>query len=81
VFRGSTVKDGNVGLWRDTNQAGFGLNADTHAKKRGEFARLLGHGHNGGTIADTDNPARLAVQADDITRAETEWKEGFHLDF
>jgi len=52
-----------------------------HAKKGGKLAGLLGHGHNGGTIADTDNPARLAVQADDITGTETEWKEGLHLEF
>jgi hypothetical protein len=57
------------------------LNADTHAKKRGEFAGLLGDGDNGGTIADTDNATRLAVQSDDIASTETEWKEGFHLDF
>ena len=78
---GSTVKNGNIGLWRDTNQAGPGLDADTHAKKRGELAGLLRHGHNGGTIADTDNPARLAVQADDIASAETKWRKGFHLEF
>jgi len=80
VFVVSTVEDGDFGLWRDANQPGFGLNADTHAKKGGELARLLGHGHNGGTIADTDNPARLAVQADDIASAETEWKIGLHLE-
>jgi hypothetical protein len=57
------------------------LNADTHAKKRGELARLLGHGDNGGTLTDTDNATRLAVQADDVAGAETKWKEGFHLDF
>jgi Zn-dependent M28 family amino/carboxypeptidase len=67
-------------LWGDTNQAGLGLNADTHAKKRGELARLLGHGDNGGTLADADNAARLAVQADDIASTETEWIEGFHLE-
>ncbi len=80
VFQVSTITDGNVGLWRDANQAGFGLNADTHAKKGGELARLLGHGHNGGTIGDTENAARLAVQADDIASAETEWKKGFQLE-
>jgi hypothetical protein len=68
------------GTIADTNQTRLGLNADTHAKKGGELARLLGHGHNGGTIADTDNPARLAVQADDISRTETEWIRGFHLE-
>jgi hypothetical protein len=57
------------------------LNADTHAKKRGEFAGLFRHGDNGGTLADPDNTARLAVQADDIASAETEWKEGFHFEF
>ena len=57
------------------------MNADTHAKKGGELAGLLRHGDNGGTLADTDNATRLAVQADDIASAETEWKEGFHLDF
>jgi hypothetical protein len=62
------------------NQTGFGLNADTHAKERCKFAGLLGHGDNGGTIADTDNAARLAVQADDISRTETEWIRGFHLE-
>ena len=75
------VKNGDFRLGRDTNQTGFGLNADTDAKKRGEFAGLLGDGDNGGTIADTDNATRLAVQADDIASAETEWKEGFHLGF
>jgi hypothetical protein len=64
VFGVSTVKDGNLGLWRDTNQTGLGLDADTHAKKHGELAGLLRHGHNGGTIADADNAARLAVKAD-----------------
>jgi hypothetical protein len=57
------------------------LNADTNAKKRGELAGFLRHGDNGGTIADTDNATRLAVQTDDIASTETEWKEGFHLDF
>jgi hypothetical protein len=57
------------------------LNADTHAQKGGELTRLFGHGDNGGTIADANNATRLAVQADDIASAETEWKEGFHLDF
>jgi len=57
------------------------LNADTHAKKGGELARLFRHGDNGGTLADMDNATRLAVQADDIASTETEWKEGFHLDF
>jgi hypothetical protein len=67
-------------LWRDANQTGFRLNADTHAKKGRELARLLGHGHNGGTLADTDNATRLAVQVDDITGTETEWIRGFHLE-
>jgi hypothetical protein len=56
------------------------LNADTHAKKRGELAGLLGHGDNGGTLADADNAAWLAVQADDIASTETEWIKGFHLE-
>jgi len=76
-----TIEDGDFGLWRDTNQAGFGLNTDTNAKKGGELAGLLGHGHNGGTLADTDNATRLAVQADDIASAESEWIRGFHLEF
>jgi hypothetical protein len=67
-------------LWRDTNQSGLGLNADTHAKKRGELPRLLRHGDNGGTIADAENPAWLAVKSDDIASAETEWIKGFHLE-
>jgi hypothetical protein len=67
-------------LWRDTNQAGLGLNADTHAEKGGELARLFRHGDNGGTLADAKNPAWLAVQADDIASAETEWIRGFHLE-
>jgi len=57
------------------------LNTDTHAKKRGELAGLLGHGHNGGTLADAENAARLAVQSDDIASAESEWKNRFHLGF
>jgi hypothetical protein len=57
------------------------LNADTHAKKRGEFAGLLGHGDNGGTLADADNATRLAVKADDIASTETELRKGFHLAF
>jgi hypothetical protein len=57
------------------------LDADTHAKKRREFAGLLRHGYNGGTLADADNATLLAVQADDIASAETKWKEGFHLEF
>ena len=56
------------------------MNADTHAKKRGEFAGLLGHGDNGGTIGDADNAARLAVKADHVASTETEWKKGFHLE-
>jgi len=80
LFRVSTVKNRDFGLRRDTNQTGFGLNADTHAKKRGEHARLLGHGDNGGTIADTKNLAGLASQADDIASTESELREGFHLE-
>jgi len=57
------------------------LNADTHAKEGGELAGLLRHGDNGGAIADAENATRLAVQADDIASAETEWKEGFHFEF
>jgi hypothetical protein len=57
------------------------LNTDTHTKKGGELAGLLGHGDNGGTLGDAENSARLAVQADNIASAETEWKEGFHLGF
>jgi hypothetical protein len=75
------VKNGHVGLWRDTNQGGLGLNADTHAKKRGELAERFRHGDNGRTLADADNATRLAVQADDIASTETEWKEGLHLEF
>jgi hypothetical protein len=56
------------------------LNADTHAIKGGELAGLLRHGDNGGTIADTDNATRLAVQADDIASTESELREGFHLE-
>jgi hypothetical protein len=67
-------------LWGDTNQAGLWLNADTNAKKGRELAGLIRHGHNGGTLADTDNATRLAVQADDIASAEAEWIEGFHLE-
>jgi len=67
-------------LWGDTNQTGFGLNADTHAKKRGELVGLLDHGDNGGTIRDTDNAARLAVKADHVAGTETEWRIGFHLE-
>ena len=81
MFRVSTVKNGNVGLRGDTNQTGFGLNADTHAKKGGELAGLLRHGHNGRTIADAENAAWLAVQVDDIASTETEWGKGFHLEF
>ena len=40
------------------------MNADTHAKNGGELTRLFRHGDNGGTIGDTENAARLAVQAD-----------------
>ena len=79
--RVSTVENRNVGLRRDTNQTGFGLNADTHAKKGGELAGLLGHGDNGGTLADAQNAARLAVQVDDIASAKTEWIKGLHLEF
>jgi len=75
------VKNGDFRLWRDTHQTGFGLNTDRHAKKRREFAGLLGDGDNGGTLADADNATGLAVQADDIASAETEWKKGFHLGF
>jgi hypothetical protein len=57
------------------------LNADTHAQKRGEFAGLLRHGDNGGTIGDTDNAARLAVKPDEIASVETKWIAGFHLEF
>jgi hypothetical protein len=57
------------------------LNTDTHAKKRGELAGLLGHGDNGGTLADAENATRLAVQVDDIASTETEWEKGFHLEF
>jgi hypothetical protein len=57
------------------------LNTDTHTKKGGELARLLGHGDNCGTLADADNTARLAVKADDIASTETKWKKGFHLEF
>ena len=81
MLRGSAVQNGDFGLWRDSNQTGFGLNADTHAKKGGKLAGLLRHGHNGGTIADTENPARLAAQADDIASTESEWIRGFHLEF
>jgi hypothetical protein len=56
------------------------LNADTHAKKRGELAEWFGHGDNSGTVADTDNPAQLAVQANDIASTETEWIGSFHLE-
>jgi hypothetical protein len=80
VFLGSAVQNGNLGLRRNTNQAGLGLNADTDTKKCREFAGLLRHGDNGGTIGDTDNAARLAVKADDIASAETKWIRGFHLD-
>jgi hypothetical protein len=76
-----TVKDWDFGLWRDTNQAGLGLNADTHAQKGGEFARRLGHGDNGGTLADAENPAWLAVQPDDIASTEREWIRSFHWEF
>jgi hypothetical protein len=68
-------------LWRDTNQTGLGLNADTHAKKRRKFAGRFGHGDNGGTFANPDNAARLAVKTDDIASTETEWISGFHLEF
>jgi len=81
MFRVSTVENGDFGLWRDTNQTGFGLNADTHAKQRGELAGLFRHGDNGGTLADAENAARLAVQADDIASTETEWIKGLHLEF
>jgi hypothetical protein len=57
------------------------LNTDTHAKKGSELARLLRHGDNGGTFADADNLARLAVKADDIASTETEWISEFHLGF
>ena len=56
------------------------MNADTHAKRGGKFAGLLGHGDNGGTITDAENPAWLAVKSDDIASAETEWIKGFHLE-
>jgi hypothetical protein len=56
-----SVENGHVGLRRDTNQTGLGLNADTHAKKGGELAGLLRHGDNGGTLADAENAARLAI--------------------
>jgi hypothetical protein len=62
------------------NQAGLGLNADTHAKKRGELARLLGDSDNGGAIGDTDNTTRLAVKADYVAGMETEWRKDFHFE-
>jgi hypothetical protein len=67
-------------LWGDANQTGLGLNADMHAKKRGELARLLGDGNNSGTVGDTDNAAWLAVKADHVAGTETEWIKGFHLE-
>jgi len=66
VHRFLAVKNGNFGLWRDTNQTGFGLNADTHAKRRGE-SRGVCHGR---TTAEHSRDAKnrtAAVQADDIT--------------
>jgi hypothetical protein len=75
-----TVKDGDFGLRRNTHQAGFGLNADTDTKKRREYAGLFGHGDNGGTIGDAENPARLAVKADHVADTETEWRKGLHLE-
>ena len=33
----------------------FWVNADADTKKCREFAGWLGHGNNGGTIADADN--------------------------
>jgi hypothetical protein len=57
------------------------LNADTHAKKGGELAGLLGHGDNGGTFADADNATLLAVQSNDIASTETEWISESHLGF
>ena len=63
------------------NQTGFGLNADTHAKKSGEFAWLLRHCDNGGTLADTENPARLAGKADHVAGTKAEWRKDFHLEF
>jgi hypothetical protein len=68
-------------LWRDANQAGLGLNADTHPKNGGEHAGLLRHSDNGGTIGDAENSAWLALQTDDIASAETEWEKDFHLEF
>jgi hypothetical protein len=56
------------------------LNTNTHAKKCGELAGLLGDGDNGGTLADAENAARLAGQVDDIASAETEWIKGLHLE-
>jgi hypothetical protein len=76
-----TVKNGDFGLRRNANHCGLWLNADTNAKKRGELAGLLGHGDNGRAIGNAENVAWLAVQMDDIASAETEWKEGFHLEF
>jgi hypothetical protein len=74
------AQDGDFGLRRDTNQSGLGLNADTHPKKRREFAGPFGQGDNGGTLADPDNAARLAVKADEIASAEAEWIKGLHLE-
>jgi hypothetical protein len=67
-------------LWRDANQTGLGLNADTHAKKRREFAGLFGHGNNGGTLADADNATGLAVKTNHVAGTEAEWIKGFHLE-
>ena len=66
-----TVKDGNFRLRRNPHQRGLGLNADTHAKQRREFAGGFGDGDDGGAIIHADNMARLACVADTVASAET----------
>src|ERR1041384_5687718 len=70
-FIGLAVEDGDFGVGGDTHKRGRGLDADTHAEKRGELARWSGDGDDGATIGDAEDFAVLAVEPDQVASAET----------
>ena len=66
------VKDFDFGIGADVCGAGFGLELNALAAQRGERARGLTDGDDGGGFADANDAAGLAFKLDYVTGLESE---------
>jgi hypothetical protein len=70
---GLAIKDFRFGVDGDAKRDRWRMETHLLVKARSEFPSPPVHKHYGGAFIDTDNSAQLAVNADNVICAESEW--------